>query len=341
MHTPGEAGKCGRNAARPTDEVARGDAEPVARSEMQRAGTFQHAGPNLRTAQILQDGHLAVRALRRAADPGEGRSVRLLCAVREVEAEDVSAGGDQRVEHRVGIAGGTDRRNDLRVPHVQSAFIMGQIVPDPIERYLADLNHLVDPVLEDIARAGAAEELPLIDSEVGALLRVLATAIGAQRILEIGTAIGYSGIWLAGGLAPGGQLITLEMNPDRAKTARDNFRRAGFDNRANVIVGDAAKTLAKVAGPFDLIFQDGDKRLYMALLDRLVGLLRPGGLLVTDNVLWDGEVAPGFTSGPKRDAEITRAIAEYNERINSHPQLMTVTVPLRDGVAIAVKRTRA
>ena len=80
---------------------------------------------------------------------------------------------------------------------------MGQIVPDPVERYLAGLNHLVDPVLQDIARTGDAEDLPLIDAEVGALLRVLATAVGARRILEIGTAIGYSGIWLAGTLPPG------------------------------------------------------------------------------------------------------------------------------------------
>jgi len=96
--------------------------------------------------------------------------------------------------------------------------------------------------------------------------------------------------------------------------------------------------LAKVSGPFDLIFQDGDKNLYTPLLDRLVALLRPGGLLVTDNVLWDGEVVPGFKPKPERDAEYTRAIAEYNERLNAHPQLMTAIIPLRDGVAIAAKR---
>jgi predicted O-methyltransferase YrrM len=96
--------------------------------------------------------------------------------------------------------------------------------------------------------------------------------------------------------------------------------------------------LAKVSGPFDLIFQDGDKNLYTPLLDRLVSLLRPGGLLITDNVLWDGEVVPGFKPKPERDAQYTRAIAAYNERLNAHPQLMTAIVPLRDGVAIAVKR---
>src|SRR5262245_6262063 len=105
---------------------------------------------------------------------------------------------------------------------------MGQIVPDAVERYLESLNRLVDPVLQDVAKAGAAEHLPLIDAEVGALLRILATAIGARRVLEIGTAIGYSGIWLAGALPPDGVLLTLEIDPDRAKIARENFKRAGL-----------------------------------------------------------------------------------------------------------------
>ena len=110
-------------------------------------------------------------------------------------------------------------------------------------------------------------------------------------------------------------------------------------DRVSVLVGDARRTLTKVAGPFDLIFQDGDKNQYGPLLQRLVDLLRPGGLLITDNVLWSGEVVPGFVTHPTRDAAATRTIAEYNERLNAHPQLMTVIVPLRDGVAISVKRS--
>jgi predicted O-methyltransferase YrrM len=109
-------------------------------------------------------------------------------------------------------------------------------------------------------------------------------------------------------------------------------------DRVNVLAGDAQRMLAKVSGPFDLIFQDGDKAQYVPMLDRLVDLLRPRGLLITDNVLWDGEVVPGFVAKPKRDADDTRAIAEYNERLNAHPGLMTATIPLRDGLAVSVKR---
>ena len=226
----------------------------------------------------------------------------------------------------------------LSIAPCDCRLIMGHIVPDPVERYLAQLNRLSDRVLEDIAHRGQEEQLPLVDAEVGALLRVLATTVRATRILEIGTAIGYSGIWLAGALPPDGMLLSVEIDPARAAVARDNFARAGLASRASVIIGRAEGMLAKISGPFDLIFQDGDKRQYAPMLDRLVALLRPGGLLVTDNVLWDGEVVPGFVAHPRRDPDDTRAISAYNERLNAHPHLMTVTIPLRDGVAISVRK---
>lgn len=214
---------------------------------------------------------------------------------------------------------------------------MGLIVPDAVERYLASLNRQQDLVLEDIARAGRDEDLPLIDAEVGALLRVLAMACGARRILEIGTAIGYSGIWLAGALPPDGSLITIDIDADRARRAQENFARAGLAGRVNVRLGDAAVVVAALDGPFDLIYQDGPKNLYGPLLGALVDRLRPGGLLVTDNVLWDGEVVPGYIASPRRDAASTRIIAAYNEQLAAHPGLVTSIVPMRDGVAVSVK----
>ncbi len=215
---------------------------------------------------------------------------------------------------------------------------MGHIVPDAVEEYLASLNRQSDPVLAGIARAGERDDLPLVDAEVGVLLRVLALAVRATRVLEIGTAIGYSGVWMAGALPKDGLLITMEVDEQRARRARDNFSKAGLADRVNVIVGDAQRMLHKVAGPFDLIFQDGDKKQYGPMLDRLVELLRPGGLLVTDNVLWSGDVVPGFNPKPMQSASDTKAIIAYNQQIHSHPSLLTSIVPLRDGVAISVKR---
>jgi len=215
---------------------------------------------------------------------------------------------------------------------------MGQIVPDAVEQYLGSLNRQSDEVLTEIARAGERDDLPLVDPEVGALLRVLVLATRATRVLEIGTAIGYSGVWMAGALPKEGMFITMEVDESRAKIARANFARAGLADRVNVIVGDAQRMLHKVAGPLDLIFQDGDKKQYGPMLDTLVGLLRPGGVLVTDNVLWNGEIVPGFPARPHRDPSDGIAIAAYNEAINNHPSLVTSIVPLRDGVAISVKR---
>ncbi|HKT79461.1 MAG TPA: O-methyltransferase [Vicinamibacterales bacterium] len=214
---------------------------------------------------------------------------------------------------------------------------MGQIVPTAVEQYLGELNTLADPLLIEMARYGAERDLPLVDAEVGAFLRVIARAIGATRALEIGTAIGYSGIWIAGALPDEGMLLSVELDEERAKVARENFAKAGLSNRVNVMIGDAARLVAKIAGPFDLIFQDGAKSLYVPLLDPLVERLRPGGLLITDNVLWDGEVVPGFVSSPHRNAADTEAIAEYNRRISRHPQLMTTILPIRDGVAVSLK----
>ena len=215
---------------------------------------------------------------------------------------------------------------------------MGQIVPDAVEQYLASLNGQSDPVLLDIAKTGEQDDLPLVDAEVGALLRVLVLATRATRVLEIGTAIGYSGIWMAGALPKDGMLITMEFDEQRVTRARANFTRAGLADRVNVIAGDAQRMLHKISGPFDLIFQDGDKKMYGPMLDTLVGLLRPGGLLVTDNVLWNGEVVPGFPAKHHPDPADAAAIVKYNERIHNHPSLLTSLVPLRDGVAISVKR---
>ena len=137
----------------------------------------------------------------------------------------------------------------------------------------------------------------------------------------------------------GGMLVTLEIDEGLASEARQNFARAGVSDRVSVVVGDAQLKLAKLSGPFDFVFQDGDKTLYTPLLDRLVALLRPGGLLVTDNVLWDGEVVPGFQTVPRQNPDDTRAIIEYNQRVADHPALLTSIVPLRDGVSISVKHS--
>lgn len=215
---------------------------------------------------------------------------------------------------------------------------MSVITPPEVAAYIAGLRREPNRVLERVDREGRGEGLPLVRADTGALLHALARASGARRILEIGTAIGYSTIWLASALADDdGMMITMEMDSGRATRARANLTDAELDDRVSVMVGDASKFLHKVSGPFDVIFQDSDKKLYGPMLDRLVALLRPGGVLLTDNVLWSGEVIPGYVANPTHSASDTEAIAAYNRRLAADPRLFTTIVQVGDGLSVSVK----
>ena len=207
----------------------------------------------------------------------------------------------------------------------------------PVQHYLAGLRRDPHSHLAVIEAEGRAEGLPLVFPDTGALLHALARACGARRILEIGTAIGYSSLWLASALPADGMMISMERDAARAARARAHLAAAGHGDRFSVILGDAAHFLHKVAGPFDLIFQDSDKHLYEPMLDRLVSLLRPGGLLVTDNTLWSGEVIPGFVAAPEKNAVETTAIAAYNIRLAADTRLYTTLLQVGDGVSVSVK----
>ena len=214
---------------------------------------------------------------------------------------------------------------------------MSALTPPPVAAYLTGLTRAPHPLLDRMRDDGHAAGVPIVDTLTGALLHALTRSSAATRVLEIGTAIGYSTVWMATALPSTGLLVTLERDHARATTARGYFRDAGVDDRVNVMIGDADRYLHKLAGPFDLIFQDGDKTQYGSMLDALVGLLRPGGLLVTDNVLWSGEVVPGLVAAPREPAADTVAIAAYNERLAADPRLTTTWLPVGDGVAIAIK----
>ena len=215
---------------------------------------------------------------------------------------------------------------------------MSNITPPPILDYLAGLRADPHERLALIDREGRGEGLPLVYPDTGALLHTLARGCAATRILEIGTCIGYSTLWMATALPATGTLITMEYDAARAARARDHFAAAGYADRISVIVGDATRFLHKVAGPFDLIFQDSDKQLYEPMLDRLVELLRPGGLLVADNVLWNGEVIPGFVRDKKYSDTDTNAIIDFSRRVARDARLYTSFLQVGDGVSVSVKR---
>lgn len=214
---------------------------------------------------------------------------------------------------------------------------MSHLVPPAIVDYAAGLGGLPHPEIGVAGDEGRREGLPIVHAATGELLHAMVRATRATRVLEIGTAIGYSGLWMATALPREGRLITLERDEARAARARTHFAAAGLDDRTTVVIGDAARYLHKVAGPFDLIFQDADKTRYEPMLDRLAGLLRLSGVLVTDNVLWSGDVVPGFAEAPVHDAPSVAAIAAYNRRLSADERFFTTFLPVGDGVALSLK----
>jgi predicted O-methyltransferase YrrM len=211
-----------------------------------------------------------------------------------------------------------------------------------VDTYIADELGLHDDDLEEALRVSDAAGLPGIQVSAahGKLLHVLALALGARRILEIGTLGGYSAIWLARALPPDGRLTTLEISPRHADVARSNLARAGLASVTEVVVGPALQSLAGLAeqgaGPFDLVFIDADKEGYPDYLEWSVRLSRKGTLIVADNVVRQGQVADPSNT----DARV-RGIRLFNERLATDGRLtatilQTVGSKGHDGLAFAV-----
>lgn len=211
-----------------------------------------------------------------------------------------------------------------------------------VDRYLE--YHLLEADDELIAVRGACADAGLppiaVSATQGKLLFVLAKAMGARRILEIGTLGGYSGIWLARALPPDGRLVTLEINPAHAAVARSNFERAGVASRVDLRVGDALEQLwdmpTETDEPFDLVFIDADKPRLAEYFDWSVRLARRGGLIVADNVVRDGAVADPRSEDPSVQG-VRRFLAslEFNRRVAA-TAIQTVGAKGYDGFATAV-----
>jgi len=202
-----------------------------------------------------------------------------------------------------------------------------------VDQYLSAIDPDRSALLRELESYAELHHVPIIGPVEARLIALLARSIGASRILELGTAIGYSTIWLAEvAQERGGKVTTLERDREMAELARANLRKAKLSSAVELLLGEADDTLAQLDGPFDLIFQDADKEQYSAQLEPCVRLLRSGGLLVTDNVLWGGSVC---WDDPD---PVAQKIREYNGRLVAHPQLETAFIPLRDGVAISRKR---
>jgi len=205
-------------------------------------------------------------------------------------------------------------------------------VTDDLQAYLDGLLPKRDAVLARMEEEGAREGIPIVEEHEGMLLYLLVKIAGAKRILELGTATGYSGIWLLRG-TDGGTLTTYEMDPERAKRARSNFAEAGFGKQALVLEENAKDGLEKLDARFDVCFIDllnsfRSEEITRRVTDLCLERLDAGGLLMADNALRQGEVLhPGNQQA--------KNVAFYNDFISRHPRLESVVIPVRDGLSVA------
>jgi caffeoyl-CoA O-methyltransferase len=205
-------------------------------------------------------------------------------------------------------------------------------VTDELEAYMVGLLPKRDKVLARMEDEAHRENIPIVDTHEGALLSLLVRLAGAKRVLELGTATGYSGIWLLRG-TDGGMLTTFEVDAKRAARARENFGEAGLGKQALVLEQDAVGGLEKLEARFDACFIDllnsfPSEEVTRRVVELCLEHLDPGALLMADNALRQGEVVK-----PKNQQ--TRNVAAYNQLISSHPRLESVVIPIRDGLSVA------
>lgn len=207
---------------------------------------------------------------------------------------------------------------------------MTPLISAELDQYIRDLLPAREPVLAEMEALAAEKDIPIVGPAVGTLLEILTRSIAAERVFEMGSAIGYSTAFFARAVGRGGQVFYTDGSPENARQARAYLGRMDLADRVTIKVGDAIASLEETRGYFDLIFIDVDKDGYPAALKAAAPRVRRGGYLVADNVLWSGRVVDSGV----RDAA-TEGIRHFNRILFSLQEFRSVIVPLRDGVAIA------
>jgi caffeoyl-CoA O-methyltransferase len=210
------------------------------------------------------------------------------------------------------------------------------IIPKKIEEYCLRHTSPRGKLLQELERytwRHCEDSQMLIGSHEGALLATLVRLSGARRILEVGTFTGYSALCMAEALPKNGRLITCEIRPERAEIARSFFGRSRHGRKIRIRLGPALETLAGLpsAARFDFVFLDADKENYVNYYEAVLPRLRPGGMIVADNVLWSGRVL-----APKQKTD--RAVVKFNKHVHRDPRVECVMLPMRDGVSLIRKR---
>ena len=205
--------------------------------------------------------------------------------------------------------------------------------------YLASLEPAADRLLVQIETKAREDRIPIIRKETGALLKTLIAALQPEQILEVGTAVGYSSLLMANVMPREGHITTIEDYEKRIPIARENFRRAGMEERITLLEGDAGEIIQNLPkAAYRFIFMDAAKGQYLHWLPRILELLAPGGILVSDNVLQDGTILESRFAVERRDRTIHRRMREYLYQLKHRKDLETAVLPVGDGVTVSVKR---
>ena len=209
---------------------------------------------------------------------------------------------------------------------------------DRLAVYLRSLESPEDPLLERIEQEALASYVPIIRKETQSLLKTLLQMIRPMRVLEVGTAVGFSALLMSRYLPAGAHITTIEKYEKRIPIARENFRRAGREDRITLIEGDAMENRYTYRGTYDFVFMDAAKGQYIHYLPEVLRILTPGGVLMSDNVLQDGSLIESRFAVERRDRTIHSRMREYLYELKHREELMTSILPLGDGVALTVKK---
>lgn len=213
------------------------------------------------------------------------------------------------------------------------------IVEERIVSYINSLEKENSPVLEEIEKEARKDGVPIIRKEMESFLRVMLSIKKPMRILELGTAVGYSAILMSECINGKGQIITIENYDKRIPIAKENIKKAGRENVIKLLEGDAMEIMPTLeSDQFDFVFMDAAKAQYIHFLPEVLPLMKKDGVLITDNVLQEGDLIQSKYVVRRRDRTIHKRMREYLEVVKNHPQLETTIVTIGDGITMSVKK---
>ena len=211
------------------------------------------------------------------------------------------------------------------------------IVNERIVTFINSLDTRNSELLETIEGEARAADVPIIRREMQSFLKVLLMLKKPERVLEVGTAVGFSALLMSEYVPDECRITTIENYEKRIPIARENFRRAGKEGQITLLEGDAAEVLKRLDGPYDFVFMDAAKGQYIHYLPDILRLLTPGGCLVSDNVMQDGDVIESRFAVERRNRTIHARMREYLYELKHNDELTTSIIPLGDGVAVSIK----